>query len=391
MRFHVRRLALFVLGATCAFPILFSVLRPHDDVQLPAMPQVAVERRPLRPLSLDERLAKYSSGGAGGSVNNLSGFDYEMFGPPRGLFTLRRRQSKEQQSNGEVAKEEDDLMSESVSGSQNELTRRQYVQLPENAAAAGALWWSSSSENPDDRIRTQMRHVPRGYDGQTLKTIYMPDGLGNEPEGREKFLSEQCPVNACTLTSDHSVARTAEMRLLQGDSFFQFVEKPAGQIWAMFLLESPANTGLFPKAGDFINWTATYRWDSTIVTPYEKFVPFRNATTGLRDRAKSRRSRRLSTAAGAETNRQATRRNYAAGKTKMVAWFVSNCGPKNRRNDYAMELMKYASFFFLIWFVSIVVIFGIPSLECLCQLDTNHATFQAQNSPFPQIFSTIVS
>ena len=36
-----------------------------------------------------------------------------------------------------------------------------------------------------------------------------------------------------------------------------------------------------------------------------------------------------------------TRRNYAAGKTKMVAWFVSNCGPKNKRNEYARELAKY--------------------------------------------------
>ena len=68
------------------------------------------------------------------------------------------------------------------------------------------------------------------------------------------------------------------MRLLQSDAFFFNAKKPAGQIWTMFLLESPANTGEFAQAKDLINWTATYRWDSTLVTPYEKFVPYPNST-----------------------------------------------------------------------------------------------------------------
>ena len=33
--------------------------------------------------------------------------------------------------------------------------------------------------------------------------------------------------------------------------------------------------------------------------------------------------------------------NYAANKTKKVAWFVSNCGAKNGRLQYAQELAKY--------------------------------------------------
>lgn len=34
-------------------------------------------------------------------------------------------------------------------------------------------------------------------------------------------------------------------------------------------------------------------------------------------------------------------RNYAANKTKKVAWFVSNCGARNTRLAYARELGKY--------------------------------------------------
>ena len=34
-------------------------------------------------------------------------------------------------------------------------------------------------------------------------------------------------------------------------------------------------------------------------------------------------------------------RNYAQNKTKAVAWFVSNCGARNGRLQYAKELQKY--------------------------------------------------
>lgn len=34
-------------------------------------------------------------------------------------------------------------------------------------------------------------------------------------------------------------------------------------------------------------------------------------------------------------------RNFALNKTKKVAWFVSNCGARNGRLQYAHELQKY--------------------------------------------------
>jgi glycoprotein 3-alpha-L-fucosyltransferase len=34
-------------------------------------------------------------------------------------------------------------------------------------------------------------------------------------------------------------------------------------------------------------------------------------------------------------------KNYATGKTKKVAWFVSNCGARNGRRQYADELGKH--------------------------------------------------
>lgn len=68
-----------------------------------------------------------------------------------------------------------------------------------------------------------------------------------------------------------------------------------------------------------MNWTATYRTDSVIVTPYERFTLFANYS-GLPDRAP---------------------RDFAAGKTKKAAWFVSNCATPNGRFQYVDELKKY--------------------------------------------------
>ena len=70
-----------------------------------------------------------------------------------------------------------------------------------------------------------------------------------------------------------------------------------------------------------VNWTATYRTDSTIVAPYGRFASYADVsplpvtTTSLR--------------------------SYAVGKTKLVAWFASNCDAKNGRLDYVHELMTY--------------------------------------------------
>ena len=60
------------------------------------------------------------------------------------------------------------------------------------------------------------------------------------------------------------------------------------------------------------------RQDSTIVTPYESWQYYDPAVV---------------------TRPQTI--DYAAGKTKKVAWFVSNCGARNGRLQYAQELAKY--------------------------------------------------
>ncbi|ELU10959.1 hypothetical protein CAPTEDRAFT_172884 [Capitella teleta] len=175
----------------------------------------------------------------------------------------------------------------------------------------------------DDRILSQLQYVPSVYrlGHQYTKVIYVPGGLGETPDGRTKFLSDECPVDNCRLTTNRSEQATAHAVLLQsGSSQEDMFEKPPGQIWILWLLESPMNTIGYSHLGNRVNWTATYRRDSTIVTPYEKFLSFANASAVIR--------------AGSSVN-------YAAGKTKMAAWFVSNCGAKNQRWELVDELKQH--------------------------------------------------
>ena len=66
------------------------------------------------------------------------------------------------------------------------------------------------------------------------------------------------------------------------------------------------------------NKTSKIRRDSTIVTPYESWQYY--------DHTKINRPQNI---------------NYALNKTKKVAWFVSNCGARNGRLQYAQELSQY--------------------------------------------------
>jgi glycoprotein 3-alpha-L-fucosyltransferase len=79
-------------------------------------------------------------------------------------------------------------------------------------------------------------------------------------------------------------------------------------VWILYFLECPYHTQ-HVKFGDVFNWTATYRRDSDLVAPYERWTYFD-------DRVKRQP---LGSAAAAI--------NYAANKTRQVS-------SKHRQVDY---------------------------------------------------------
>ena len=88
MRFHIRRLVLFALCFTCTAVILLNVLRP-SDVDL-VVPLVETDHRPEHRESLDERLARYSSGGGN---NVIATSVQQILWSDISLFTVQRRTS----------------------------------------------------------------------------------------------------------------------------------------------------------------------------------------------------------------------------------------------------------------------------------------------------------
>lgn len=179
-------------------------------------------------------------------------------------------------------------------------------------------------EDPwSDRITNQLMFVPPNYEeileSRKLKTILLYNGIGawNVKEGREIFTKAKCPVSTCRVTSKREVANKADLILYKDYFVPTGVPRPPNQMFMMYFLECPYHTQ-HVKFPDAFNWTATYRKDSTIVAPYEKWEYY-----------------------DPRVKQMEQDRNFAQNKTKKVAWFVSNCGARNGRLNYAHELQKY--------------------------------------------------
>lgn len=102
------------------------------------------------------------------------------------------------------------------------------------------------------------------------------------------------------------------------------------QRWIFWSLESPQYNmqDIYPLDNLF-NWTMTYRRDSDVVQPYGWIQPI--GTFSLNPSVE-------------EINREmelAVKRKTTNKKTKLVAWFVSNCQSKSQREQYANALAKY--------------------------------------------------
>lgn len=173
-----------------------------------------------------------------------------------------------------------------------------------------------------DRIVEQMKFKPRLISDE-YKVIFLEHDFGVST-GTTVFDKEKCPVKNCLLTNDFKRQPDAHARLFKdvNSRYGSNVPKTRDQIWILFLLESPLATQNFCDLNEHLfNWTATYRLDSTIVAPYEKWK--RDIIPQIKQHS------------------SATKKNYALGKKKKVAIFVSNCLSKNNRLSVVKELAAY--------------------------------------------------
>jgi len=186
--------------------------------------------------------------------------------------------------------------------------------------------WPNTFNETDDRIQIQLRFME--YYGslpadRTMKRILRVGKFNfwGVHEGQYQFLKGRCPVQECSIMSNEKT-HLADVLLISEMGYFSFLQhlpKPHHQVWIAQHWESALkndriNTWLLQR---YINWTVSYRRDSTVAISYGKYAPKTNA----------------------DSSQQIV--DYGAGKTKQVAWIVSNCHAKNNRLEYAHELAKY--------------------------------------------------
>ncbi|KAH9589741.1 hypothetical protein MS3_00001070 [Schistosoma haematobium] len=131
----------------------------------------------------------------------------------------------------------------------------------------------------------------------------------------------KCHASKCAVITDMNRWREADALILTEDKVPNGI-RPPEQLWFSLIHESPVHIAMAGTLENEINYTISFRLDSTIYSPYGSYEPYMKHH-------------------GPETRYPLPSRNFATGKSKKVAWFVSNCIPKSPRMQYAKELSRY--------------------------------------------------
>ena len=196
---------------------------------------------------------------------------------------------------------------------------------------------SSNTRKKPGKLHDELKFTTRA--SSTNKTILLwTTFYGNSDFWELLFhdtVSGGCPVSGCVLAQDRQLLPFADAVLfhlldIQLDRLPR--QRPAGQLWVLFCLESPAyplvRQHSLARLNGLFNWTMTYRWDSDVPVPYGLVLPRRD---------------RLSQAVRAVLPRrpELARCRPPRHKRRLLAWMVSNCQTPGQRELYVAELQKY--------------------------------------------------
>ncbi|KFD65659.1 hypothetical protein M514_05866, partial [Trichuris suis] len=173
--------------------------------------------------------------------------------------------------------------------------------------------WPEDAPN-SDRIEEQLRFRPSKLrDGILLISLFEGYERWDMPDkNTHQSLFKDCPVNNCRASHDSKDIAKANAILFRAEPP-RMVSRTPDQILIFSSLEAPPHVyqSIYDSS---VNWTATYRRDSDIVTPYGKLV---------------RKSKNTRTFIDFDM------------KTHLAAWFVSNCHTSGGREDYVEALRQY--------------------------------------------------
>lgn len=146
-----------------------------------------------------------------------------------------------------------------------------------------------------------------------------------------RSLTATCPQLNCDFTVDRNKLHSADAvvfmvfgKTINLDANISSQVPPyrlPNQRYVYFSIEPPRDKERFTMFnGGFFNWTMTYRRDSDVHAHFGKVVLQQQSL---------------------EKRQAAAIRDYAANKTKLVAWFVSHCRTKGNRESFVEELRQY--------------------------------------------------
>ena len=153
--------------------------------------------------------------------------------------------------------------------------------------------------------------------------------------GRDPFVRHRCPVADCFISNNRSEFQFDQLDavVISAQDLWATRLPPqrnSGQRFIFFTQESPAAVSIrTSQFRNYFNWTMTYRLDSDIRLLYGRITPLDEVARWSADeiRAKIRQSR--------------SGINYAANKTKSVAWMASHCPTASQREVYVDELQQH--------------------------------------------------
>lgn len=182
------------------------------------------------------------------------------------------------------------------------------------------------------RMPQEFYHTDEGVDlkeSQWKKILIWNEGYGTKTMGfgfgRAPFQLAKCEVDTCFVTGNRTLLPFEEFdsvifhfRSLDRRAMPRKSARYRHQRWIFEEVESSSYIYQDPVVfNGLFNWTMTYRRDSDIVYTYGRVYPkeIQNLTT--------------------------IKENYAEGKTKMAAWFVSNCYSHSKREKFVKALQKH--------------------------------------------------
>ena len=122
----------------------------------------------------------------------------------------------------------------------------------------------------------------------------------------------------------------------QDREFIRPSNRSPNQLYIFWTQEAPPHRRTIEQWNalpGFFNLTMTHRWDSDVVHPNGWISPVDPEIVPMNPDSEQLEQLIDQGVSSGE--------NYAAGKTKMVAWLVSNCGDENGRIEYAQHLNKF--------------------------------------------------